>query len=109
MAVRPAEIAVVALARARPGVWPVTARFLRKKPLGAAGGVLMLVMALTAVFADVLQTHDPIATNAAYTLGAPNAEHWLGTDRSEEHTSESSHSQISYAVFCLKKKKQDEY
>src|SRR2546430_7622992 len=25
--------------------------------------------------------------------------------RSEEHTSESSHSQISYAVFCLKKKK----
>src|SRR2546430_6606045 len=26
-------------------------------------------------------------------------------DRSEEHTSDSSHSQISYAVFCLKKKK----
>src|SRR2546430_3866347 len=26
-------------------------------------------------------------------------------NRSEEHTSESSHSQISYAVFCLKKKK----
>src|SRR5688572_32599046 len=26
--------------------------------------------------------------------------------RSEEHTSELSHSQISYAVFCLKKKKQ---
>src|SRR2546427_3634501 len=28
----------------------------------------------------------------------------IGT-RSEEHTSDSSHSQISYAVFCLKKKK----
>src|SRR5206468_5433927 len=27
------------------------------------------------------------------------------TFRSEEHTSESSHDQISYAVFCLKKKK----
>src|SRR2546430_7718572 len=26
--------------------------------------------------------------------------------RSEEHTSDSSHSQISYAVFCLKKKNQ---
>src|SRR2546430_11149337 len=26
--------------------------------------------------------------------------------RSEEHTSEPSHSQISYAVFCLKKKKE---
>src|SRR5438270_2498407 len=28
-----------------------------------------------------------------------------GDARSEEHTSDSSHSQISYAVFCLKKKK----
>src|SRR2546430_5715246 len=28
--------------------------------------------------------------------------------RSEEHTSESSHSQISYAVFCLKKKNKKE-
>src|SRR2546428_13634831 len=40
----------------------------------------MVVMVLTAVFADLLQSHDPIATNAAYTLGQPNAEHWLGTD-----------------------------
>src|ERR1051326_9390258 len=33
--------------------------------------------------------------------------HWvIGGDRSEEHTSElQSHSFISYAVFCLKKKK----
>src|SRR5688572_31638905 len=30
-------------------------------------------------------------------------------DRSEEHTSESSHSQISYAVFCLKKKKKKQH
>src|SRR2546430_1676180 len=29
----------------------------------------------------------------------------IRSGRSEEHTSESSHSQISYAVFCLKKKK----
>src|SRR5206468_10790349 len=27
------------------------------------------------------------------------------SERSEEHTSDSSHDQISYAVFCLKKKK----
>src|SRR2546427_9490141 len=30
--------------------------------------------------------------------------YYVDADRSEEHTSESSHSQISYAVFCLKKK-----
>ena len=78
MAVRPAAIAVPVGARPRAGAWTVLARFARKKPLGAAGGALMLVMLLTAIFAEELQTHDPIATNAAYTLGAPNAEHWLG-------------------------------
>src|SRR5437899_10406912 len=80
MAVRPAEIAIPAGARPRAGTWTVLARFARKKPLGAAGGALILVMLLTAVFAELLQTHDPIATDAAYTLGAPNAEHGLGTD-----------------------------
>jgi peptide/nickel transport system permease protein len=80
MAVRPAAIAIPAGVRPRSGAWVVVGRFVRKKPLGAAGGALMLLMLITAVFADVLQTHDPIATNAAYTLGAPNVEHWLGTD-----------------------------
>src|SRR5216683_5128662 len=32
-----------------------------------------------------------------------------GSPRSEEHTSEPSHDQISYAVFCLKKKKKKNY
>src|SRR5206468_654644 len=41
---------------------------------------LVHAILLTAVFAELLQTHDPIATDAAYTLGAPTAEHWLGTD-----------------------------
>src|SRR5947208_1071583 len=80
MAVRPAVIAVAPPERARPGMRSVIARFVRRKPLGAAGGVLIAVMVCTAVLADVLQTHDPIATNAAYTLGPPNAEHWFGTD-----------------------------
>jgi peptide/nickel transport system permease protein len=80
MAVRLAEVAVPAAAAPRAGAWTVLARFFRKKPLGAAGGVLMLVMVLTALFAEVLQTHDPIATDAAYTLGPPAAEHWFGTD-----------------------------
>ncbi len=80
MAVRPAVMAVGGEARPRAGAWTVIGRFVRKKPLGAAGGVLMLVMVLTAVFAGVLQTHDPIATDASYTLGSPSVEHWFGTD-----------------------------
>src|SRR3712207_7760573 len=31
-----------------------------------------------------------------------------GVERSEEHTSDSSHANISYAVFCLKKKKKSQ-
>ena len=78
MAVRPLEVA--APARGEPGLWAMVWRFARKKPLGAAGGVLMLVMVVTALFADLLQTHDPIATDAAFTLGRPVAGHWFGTD-----------------------------
>src|SRR5437867_13269846 len=71
---------VVLGAPARPGWGTRLGRFVRRKPLGAAGGAIMLLMVLTAVLAPWLQTHDPIATDAAYTLGQPNAEHWLGTD-----------------------------
>src|SRR5213594_900352 len=80
MAVSRAEIAVAAGARPRPGMWTTIARFARKKPLGAAGGVLILAMLVTAIFAEVLQTHDPIATDATATLASPSADHWLGTD-----------------------------
>ena len=78
-----AEIVLVAPAGAglrRPAPGTILWRFCRKKPLGAAGGVLMAVMVLTAVLANVLQTHDPVATDATRTLGPPAADHWLGTD-----------------------------
>jgi len=38
-------------------------RFARKKPLGAAGGILVLLLVGTAVLADVLSTHDPVRTS----------------------------------------------
>jgi peptide/nickel transport system permease protein len=61
--------------------WATTLRrFVRKKPLGAAGGALMLVLLFTAVAAEMMQTHDPIATNAANTLARPGEDHWLGSD-----------------------------
>jgi peptide/nickel transport system permease protein len=84
VAVRPvgAEIELTApsLVRPRGSAMSVVLRFIRKKPLGAAGGALMLVMLVTAIFADVLQTYDPIATDAAATLARPGENHWLGTD-----------------------------
>lgn len=82
MAVDGAAVAV-AVPAARPssdGMWVTLLRFCRKKPLGAAGGAIMLLIALAAIFANVLQTHDPIATDAAATLAPPSAVHLLGTD-----------------------------
>lgn len=84
MAIRPigAEIELTVPARVvgSVGLWTTIGRFIRRKPLGAAGAALMLVMVFTAVFAEHLASHDPIATDAANTLTAPSSEHWLGSD-----------------------------
>ena len=40
----------------------------------------MGAIVLTALFADLVATHDPVATDAAHTLARPGAAHWLGTD-----------------------------
>src|SRR2546430_10387400 len=58
-----------------------------------------------------LSLHDALPISPLrYSAVAPSAETVCGKVnervRSEEHTLNSSHSQISYAVFCLKKKKQ---
>jgi len=80
MAVTPVDLAAPTTLRRRESTATVVWRFVRKKPLGAAGGVLMLIMLVTALLANVLETHDPIATNAGATLAKPSEEHWLGTD-----------------------------
>jgi len=80
MAVTPVDLAAPTTLRQRDSTATVVWRFVRKKPLGAAGGVLMLIMLLTALLANVLETHDPIATDATATLARPSEEHWLGTD-----------------------------
>jgi len=83
MATRPLgvdEATALPARRGRPGLGTVLASFCRKKPLGAAGGAIMLGIVLTAIFADQLQTYDPIATDAAQSLAPPSREHWLGSD-----------------------------
>src|SRR2546430_17493345 len=80
MAVTPVDLAAPTTLRRRDSTATVVWRFVRKKPLGAAGGVLMLIMLVTTLLANVLETHDPIATNASATLAKPSDEHWLGTE-----------------------------
>jgi peptide/nickel transport system permease protein len=61
--------------------WLVTVlRFVRKKPLGAAGALVVVVMVIAAIFAGVLAPYDPLTTDYAAMLQPPSARHWLGTD-----------------------------
>lgn len=61
--------------------WRGAARFVRRKPLGAAGAVVMLLLALIAVFAPLISPHDPNAILAAGRLQAPSLSNPFGTDQ----------------------------
>jgi peptide/nickel transport system permease protein len=54
--------------------------FVRRRPLGAVGAVIVLLMLLVALFATVLAPYDPLAVDFAAMLAKPSAQHWLGTD-----------------------------
>jgi peptide/nickel transport system permease protein len=56
-------------------------RFARRKPLGAISAVVLILLALTALFAPVIATQDPLFQGRSTDrLQAPSAEHWMGTD-----------------------------
>ncbi|HEY1361478.1 MAG TPA: ABC transporter permease, partial [Xanthobacteraceae bacterium] len=62
-------------------VWQNLSRFVRKKPLGAFGAVVALLLIVVAVFAPFIATHDPNATNAALVYAPPGSQYWLGGDQ----------------------------
>jgi peptide/nickel transport system permease protein len=53
---------------------------IRKKPLGMASALLLLVLVLTAIFADVLAPYDPLEARPEIRLAAPSRAHPFGTD-----------------------------
>ncbi len=62
------------------GWWSHLVYLARRFPLGAVGAVIVLVFVLAALFAESIATHDPLSTNAAVSLAAPNTTHWMGAD-----------------------------
>jgi peptide/nickel transport system permease protein len=58
----------------------VVTRFVRTKPLGAAGAVIIVGMLALAVFAELLAPYDPYVGDYGLQFARPNAEHWFGTD-----------------------------
>jgi peptide/nickel transport system permease protein len=54
--------------------------FIRRKPLGAIGAVLLLIFVVMALLAPALATHDPDLNNYRARIKPPSAQHWFGTD-----------------------------
>src|SRR5262249_26301186 len=64
---------------------PAVARFVRRKPLGAMGGLIVLVLLLVALLAPVLSPYDPRqiireANQRVPVYVAPGSAYLLGTD-----------------------------
>ncbi|HEY7650057.1 MAG TPA: ABC transporter permease [Methylomirabilota bacterium] len=56
------------------------AKFVRTKPLGAAGAVIILAMLVVGAFSEVLAPYDPYSPDYGLQFARPSAEHWFGTD-----------------------------
>ena len=54
--------------------------FVLNKPLGAFGAAVLIVLVLTAIFADFIAPYDPIQQNVPYRLQPPDESFWFGTD-----------------------------
>ncbi len=69
-----------AVLRPQPTATEAVVRFIRTKPLGAAGAFIILTMLFVAAFATALAPYDPYAADYAAQFARPSAEHWFGTD-----------------------------
>src|SRR2546427_5190378 len=56
------------------------AKFVRTKPLGAAGAAIILAMMAVAGFAEPLAPYDPYRGDYGLQFARPSADHWFGTD-----------------------------
>jgi peptide/nickel transport system permease protein len=75
-----AEVLAPAAARPRGGLGKTLWTFTRRKPIGAASAVFLVVIMVVALLAPQLATHDPVATATQEKLRAPSSAHYLGTD-----------------------------
>ncbi len=80
LATRPRQTAALERAVIRRRVWAAICKFIRTKPLGAAGAAVIVLMTLAAIFADVIAPYDAYELNQRLQFGHPNLAHWLGTD-----------------------------
>src|SRR6185295_8364747 len=64
----------------RGSVLDAVVTFVRKKPIGAAGALIIMAMLAVAVFAQALAPYDPYRGDYGVQFARPSADHWFGTD-----------------------------
>lgn len=75
------DLSALPLQRTRGTPWlGAVWRFARRKPLGAVGGLLLLVIVFMAVFAPVIAPFDRLEFHPADVYTPPNTTYWMGTD-----------------------------
>jgi peptide/nickel transport system permease protein len=62
------------------GIWGSIRHLIWRHPLGAAGTVIIVVLAFGALFADLITVYDPLRTDSAISLARPSVAHWMGAD-----------------------------
>jgi peptide/nickel transport system permease protein len=80
MAATPQTLQELSRHDTRKGWSGVVLDFIRRRPLGAIGAAIILVMVALAATAGWIAPYDPLETDYGAMLAAPSAAHWLGTD-----------------------------
>jgi peptide/nickel transport system permease protein len=80
VATRPPQTVEASRSAPERRVWTAIRKFIVTKPLGAAGGAIIVIMVLAAIFANVIAPYDVFEINQRLQFGAPNLHHWFGTD-----------------------------
>ncbi|PKB63601.1 MAG: hypothetical protein BZY80_06550 [SAR202 cluster bacterium Io17-Chloro-G2] len=68
--------------------------FFKRKPLGAVGAVVAVILVFVAIFANMLANHDPYTIRVAEIFSGPTSDTWLGTD----HLGRDVYSRIVYGA-----------
>ena len=67
--------------RPKRTAWETIVNFAQRKPLGAFGAIIMIILVVVAALAPVIATDDPRLTNASQRFSPPGGETWLGGDQ----------------------------
>ena len=67
----------------RRTAWTASVReFCVRRPLGAIGAAIIVLMLVVALGAPLIARYDPVVNDFGAMLSAPSRAHWLGTDNS---------------------------